>query len=536
MKAAQNCQPRVFCKLRTFLSSFLSVVALFLGGLIPQSALAAPKGKAEHIVIVVWDGMRPDLISPEHTPTLYQLSRQGVTFKNHHAVYVSTTEVNGTALNTGMYPVHSGVIANKEYRPQIEEREPVEMQDEDAVRRGDLLTANHYIAVPTLAEIVQRAGFRTAIACTKSVALLFDRSNVRDSEAAKESVDFYKGHMLPNSAMSLLEKGNDGKPFPAKISFPNIEQDAWTTKALTRGLWENDVPKFSVLWMSDPDYSQHESAPGSPTSIAALESVDKDLATVLKTLEEKKIRDKTDVFVVSDHGFSTITRSVDVADELTKAGFNASKKLKKKTAKGDVLVVGLGGSVSLYVVGHDKSTVRKLSSFFQSSEFAGVIFSRLPIEGTFPLEQVHVNTTNAPDLLVSMKWSADKNKFGVPSVFLADSNKKGAHGSLSSFDMHNALVAAGSDFRDGFTDELPTGNADLAPTILWILGIKPPQPLDGRILSEVIAGVNAPTNSSQKTIEASRNGKGFHWHQYLKISTVGNAIYFDEGNGSSVPR
>jgi arylsulfatase A-like enzyme len=152
------------------------------------------------------------------------------------------------------------------------------------------------------------------------------------------------------------------------------------------------------------------------------------------------------------------------------------------------------------------------------------------------LEQVRVNTTNAPDLLVSMNWSADKNKFGVPGMFLADSNKQGAHGSLSPFDMHNTLVAAGPDFRHGFTDELPTGNADLAPTILWILGIKPPQPMDGRILNEAIVSMSAPTNSSQKTIEASRDGKGFHWRQYLKFSTVGNAIYFDEGNGNSVPR
>jgi predicted AlkP superfamily pyrophosphatase or phosphodiesterase len=33
--------------------------------------------KAEHIVVVVWDGMRPDFISQEHTPALYQLARDG---------------------------------------------------------------------------------------------------------------------------------------------------------------------------------------------------------------------------------------------------------------------------------------------------------------------------------------------------------------------------------------------------------------------------------------------------------------------------
>src|SRR6266576_3950214 len=66
-------------------------------------AAAAPrtgadsKGQAEHIVVVVWDGMRPDFITPQYTPTLYQLAASGVFFKKHHPVYISTTEVNGTA-------------------------------------------------------------------------------------------------------------------------------------------------------------------------------------------------------------------------------------------------------------------------------------------------------------------------------------------------------------------------------------------------------------------------------------------------------
>ena len=85
--------------------------------------------------------------------------------------------------------------------------------------------------------------------------------------AAKESVDFFKGHVLPPSAMARLVEANDSQPFPEKITFPNVAQDQWTTRALTRGLWKDKVPKFSVLWLSDPDYSQHESGPGSATAL-----------------------------------------------------------------------------------------------------------------------------------------------------------------------------------------------------------------------------------------------------------------------------
>ena len=57
------------------------------------------------------------------------------------------------------------------------------------------------------------------------------------------------------------------------------------------------------------------------------------------------------------------------------------------------------------------------------------------------------------------------------------------HGSLSPFDMHNTCIAAGPDFRKGAQDDLPTGNIDIAPTILWILGVEPEHKLSGRVLA-----------------------------------------------------
>src|SRR5436305_1637337 len=76
-------------------------------------------GQAEHVVVVVWDGMRPDFVSEEHTPTLHGLARRGTFFANHHSSYVTSTEVNGTAIATGMYPGHSGILANSQYRPEL---------------------------------------------------------------------------------------------------------------------------------------------------------------------------------------------------------------------------------------------------------------------------------------------------------------------------------------------------------------------------------------------------------------------------------
>src|SRR5207244_4057524 len=99
--------------------------------------LARAEGAAKHVVVVVWDGMRPDFVSETNTPALHELASRGVFFQNNHCVYVSSTEVNGTALATGAYPEHSGVIANSEFRPEVDSRRPVGTEALDTMRKTE---------------------------------------------------------------------------------------------------------------------------------------------------------------------------------------------------------------------------------------------------------------------------------------------------------------------------------------------------------------------------------------------------------------
>src|SRR5207245_5785277 len=114
------------------------------GVLAAVDAGAAPKGRAEHIVVLVWDGMRPDFITPQYTPNLYSLAANGVFFKQHHPLYISSTEVNGTGLATGVYPDRSGIMANSDYRPEIGWLGPQGRDSLDAVRRGEFIRGGNY--------------------------------------------------------------------------------------------------------------------------------------------------------------------------------------------------------------------------------------------------------------------------------------------------------------------------------------------------------------------------------------------------------
>lgn len=531
---------------------------------------AEARGKAERVVVVVWDGMRPDFITPQYTPTLYELAQKGTFFKNNHSAYITSTEVNGTVLATGMHPDHSGIMANYAYSPDLSWLSPYGTESLDAVRRGDKLTQGKYLQKPTLAEILQQAGISTVTAGAKPVALLHDRAPKKTSQAAKDSVTLFRGQTLPRAVLENLTKSPEIGPFPTNLpalsfgarersstnaSSPAVDSvpsgsdtasllrrgsgaantpDTWTTKALTRGLWRKGVPKYSLLWLSEPDAAQHASGVGSDAAAAAMESSDKNLAAVLKTLEEKELLDTTDILVVSDHGFSTIDRGPDVIESLKKLKFVAGKQFQNPEA-GDIMVVNLGGSTSFYVFEHDGAVIRRLVAFLQASDFAGVIFSALPVEGTFSLAQVHVAATNgAPDVVVSMRWTSEKNDYGVPGMITSIEGKRGlgTHASLSRFDLHNTLIATGPDFKRGYVSELPSGNIDVVPTLLSILGVEPPGPMDGRVLHEAMtAGNPPPLKAVEHRLEASRNLGFLVWSQYLKVVQVGSTIYYDEGNG-----
>lgn len=507
-------------------------------------AVAAPaaevgRGEAKHVVMVVWDGMRPDLITPQYTPALYALARGGTFFKHHHPVFPSTTEVNGTALATGVYPNRNGIMANNDYRPELSFLGGLPTEGLDNIRRADLLTGGHYLLAPTIAEILQHAGFPTIIAGTKPVVLLHDRAPRSDATAQPDSVVLFAGQTLPKSVLKKAEKANDNKKFPATNATPNTEKDAWTTKALVSELWKQKVPAFTLLWLYEPDSTQHGEGVGSDQAMAGVASSDKNLEEVLKTLDEKKLRNKTDVIVVSDHGFSNIKRGPDVVEALKKAKFKAVRKFEDPEP-GEILVIAIGSSTMFYVVDHDTQVIEKLVEFLQGADFAGVIFSRTPMEGAFPMEAARINTTNVtPDVVISMRWFNEKNDLGIPGLVVADGGArgKGTHGSLSPYDMHNTLVASGPDFKQGFVDELPSASVDLAPTILWILGVPPPQPMDGRILHEALTHSSiTPPKPETKTIKTSRDFGWFAWSQYLKFTQVGEAFYLDEGNGEIAPQ
>jgi arylsulfatase A-like enzyme len=514
----------------TVIARFIFLAALLVPA-IGSGETEAPR-EDRHVVVVVWDGMRPDFVNERNAPRLWKLAQEGVTFAHHHSVYVSATNVNGAALATGVYPARNTLLANREFRPGIDPLRPFENADPEIIEKADKVTGGKYIAEPTIAEIVRQAGRRTAIVGTKAVAFLHDRHAEWSSAALKNFVKFAAAPMPPSLREETL---NLLGPFAIEPSPTDEPRNSYATHALTDIMWRDGIPAFSLLWLSEPDQIQHDTSPGSELSLAAIGVSDRNLGLVLDALAKKDARKNTDIFVVSDHGFSTIERAIDFPAELRKAGFDATKAFKDPPERGQIMVVGNGGTILFYVIDHDREVAGRLVEWLQHSDFAGVIFAREKFEGTFSLETVHANSPEAPDVMVALRWNPKPNRFGTPGQIITDNARgpgEGSHASLSEFDVHNTLVAAGPDFRRGETTSLPSSNVDIAPTVLRILGLESSHKFDGRVLAEAMNEKAERIEPLTKTLQAGRKFPGGEWQQHLRLSHVGETVYIDEGNGA----
>lgn len=174
-----------------------------------------------------------------------------------------------------------------------------------------------------------------------------------------------------------------------------------------------------------------------------------------------------------------------------------------------VIVVTPGGSEMYFVPSHDPAVVQKVVNFLQARQEYGPIFVDQrygSIPGTFNASAARLQNASArnPDIIASMNYDETQIVQGkLGTTFNNSANNRGMHGSFSPIDVHNTLVAAGPDFKAGFTDTLPTGNVDVAPTVASLLGLSLPQ-ADGRPLSEALkAGNTSSYTVTTGTISAA---------------------------------
>jgi arylsulfatase A-like enzyme len=489
------------------------------------------------VIVFVVDGLRPDSITAEDTPTLFRLRAEGVSFTNSHAVFPTVTRVNSAALSTGMQPGRNGIVGNQMYVPAVDPARAFGTDNYRSLLKLDHATGGRLVLGPTLAERLDALGLRLAAIGSGSTGSTF----LLNPKAPSGVGVLVNGYFDPGktvayppdvNAMVLAKfgpappKGGATDRYDASVS--------WTQRVLREYVLPELGPAVVLNWLTEPDHTQHNLGVGSPSAREALQHDDREIAGVLAALDELGLAATTDVFVVSDHGFTRNTAGVDVARELVDAGLKASRD------SGDVVLASSGQAVALHVQNHDAERIARIARFVQSREWGGVVFapgrapddSRGAVAGTFALELIHAaNRERSGDLLFTFPWSSRPNAFGVPGTDMANVTGGAAplasdHGSMSPWNVGTTLVAWGVDFKKGATVRAPAGNVDVTPTILTLLGITERDGIDGRVLVEALAGgpdeEQVTVNTRVHTVEAGT------YRAALQISEVEGRRYVDK--------
>jgi len=483
----------------------------------------SPAGRL--VLVLVVDGLRPDSITAEDTPTLFRLRADGVDLVNSHAVFPTVTRVNAATIATGTQPGTNGLVGNQMFVPAVDERRAFDTGNHRNFLALDRATGGRVLQASTLAERLHARGLRLAGVSSGSTgsAFLLNPKSIAGVGA------LVNGYLEPGrtvaypTPVSEAVLANFG-PAPAKAP-GSARFDAsvsWTQRVLREYVLPELAPDVVINWLTEPDHSQHHVGVGSPAAREALRNDDREIAQVLAGLDAAR----TSVLVVSDHGFTTNTAGVDVAGALIEA------KLKAARDSTDVILASSGQAVALHVEGRDAERIARLARFIQSRDWGGVVFSAEAVDGAFPLELINVaNRDRGPDLLFTFPWTSRRSAVGVPGTDLANVSAGGSpyvsdHGSMSPWNVRNTFLASGAGLKKGIVGRAPAGNVDVTPTVLALLGLEGEAGLDGRVVAEALDGGPDPEAVAVETRVHTAAAGGYR--AALQISTVDGRRYVDK--------
>lgn len=330
----------------------------------------APAGERRNVILFVADGMRHDSVQPDIAPTMFLLRQKGVEFANSHSLYPTFTTPNASAFATGHLIGDTGDFGNTLYvghamhtgNPVTATVTPF-IEDDALLSMINFLWGGRFIPQQTLMELARENGYLVATVGKSGPVAIQDIGEIKQSQvggklrstqailmddnnpflASDMSIPFLQAasgaglslfapDRSNNQAGTLQDNGNSGDYLVSKTRrgtiASNYFQQQYFSNAVTQAILPMFLkfpqPFFLVYWSRDPDGSQHNQGdsqdksggtqfyPGidGSTSRAGVHNADSNLWQIVDFLRnsDRNLLEQTDIIVVADHGFSTISR------------------------------------------------------------------------------------------------------------------------------------------------------------------------------------------------------------------------------------
>lgn len=450
--------PRKFSCFRTF----TLVLLLWISEL--PFAIASTN---HHVILITIDGLAAFYLSDPQAPipTLRKLMKEGASAEGLRVSNPAVTWPNHTSFITGVHPDKHSVLFNGVLiRPGP--GEPVKIESDRAQK--DL------IAVPTLYDHLHRAGYRTAginWPCTRGAKTLDD--NFPD-------VPDQIKHTTPRLRAQLIGLGilDDTEDKSFRMKGAAAQDQIWTAAAVH--LIRTRQPNLLLLHLLTTDTVQHRYGPQNLAAYTALALADSHVGDIVRAVEAAGLRERTTIFVASDHGFARPFKLVNPNVVFRKAGLQRPGPRRRAQA------LSQGGTAFVYLTApqtrdEDRATVIELLR-----EHEGVAEILGP--DTFPtlhLPDPEMNPQMGDLILVAKEGYAFSNESFEDETITEVSFPAGSHGYLATDPkMNGVLVAWGrgimSGAKLGVIDII-----DIAPTIAELFGQKLPH-ADGKVLRALL--------------------------------------------------
>ena len=572
--------------------------------LVASCATSAPSAPAapHNVIIFVADGLRYGSVNETDTPAFAAVQHDGVDFANSHSIYPTLTTVNAGAIATGHYPGDHGDFANVVYPgepwlPHAGFSRVIGFEDDITLADMDERFGGNYLREQGLLAAAQARGYNVASIGKTGPTGIQMRAMPGGAEAflIDETLGLPGGPTIPADVAAAVTAANLA-PTPPVRARPNRPQQDWFAHVAADVL----IPRFQasghpfvmLFWSPDPDSTQHGQVdspntltPGinGPSSRAAIAGASSDLQRLRDALVANHLDATTDIIVIADHGFTTISKqsqtshaaslryrdypqgqlppgflAIDLSHALSLNLFqpnglpvsldqgipprSGSAMLGPDFEHPHIVVAANGGSDLIYLTGDDASALApRIVQFLTTQDYVGGVFTadRLgTIPGALPLSAINLTgtaVTPQPSIVVSFRsFDTGCDNAEMCAAAVADTplgQGQGMHGSLSRAETRNFMAAIGPDFRARFVDPAPVSNADIPNTIARILGIELSAhgQLRGRVITEALPRGAAPAFAS----ESLRSTPGVNGFQtILNRQNISGVHYFDAAGAS----
>ena len=404
---------------------------------------------SRHVVMISIDAMRPASYTsagPARIPTLRALMARGAYARGVIGVLPSVTYPSHTTMITGVQPARHGIVSNT-------------IPDPEGRAAGAWYWYARDIKVPTLPGAVRAKGL-TAAAVSWPVTVGMDLDYVvpeHHRSRHPEALSLLRALSFPPRLIDAYE----GTALP--IAWPRTDAErtgmaAWIVRTFQ--------PHLTLLHIFDNDSASHEFGPDSPEALAALEQSDAHVATMLDAVKSAGIADRTDVVIVSDHGF-----------------------LPLETQLQPNFVFKRDGLITV----DERGAITDWRAYFQASGGAGFVFLKDPDDALRTrvrglLDTLAADPANgiekvwnrddlaaagaSPDASFALTMKPGFYSGNAHTALLAPTGGKGGHGfDPARPELHASLIMAGPDVT-------PTGDlgivrmSQIAPTVARWFGVQ----------------------------------------------------------------